>query len=222
MPTLRNQTEFYREYKLVVVGGGGVGKSCLTIQFMDNRFVDDWDPTIEDSYRKQVVLDGEVCLLDILDTAGQEEFLPLRDAYMRSGEGFLLVYSVTDRKSFEELSTFREQLLRVKDDDNVPMILVGNKCDLEFHRQVGTHEGRELARQFGCKFIDTSARERTNVDDAFYELVREIKRHNKAKQSGRPAQPQLFSARGGFAQPSNGDMYTGDGTEGCCGKCIIA
>lgn len=74
------------EYKLVVVGAGGVGKSALTIQLIQNHFVDEYDPTIEDSYRKQVVIDGETCLLDILDTAGQEEYSAMRDQYMRTGK----------------------------------------------------------------------------------------------------------------------------------------
>ncbi|CAG7818738.1 unnamed protein product [Allacma fusca] len=119
------------EYKLVVVGAGGVGKSALTIQLIQNHFVDEYDPTIEDSYRKQVVIDGETCLLDILDTAGQEEYSAMRDQYMRTGEGFLLVFAVNNSKSFEDISMYREQIKRVKDADDVPMVLVGNKCDLQ-------------------------------------------------------------------------------------------
>lgn len=118
------------EYKLVVVGAGGVGKSALTIQLIQNHFVDEYDPTIEDSYRKQVVIDGETCLLDILDTAGQEEYSAMRDQYMRTGEGFLLVFAVNSAKSFEDIGTYREQIKRVKDAEEVPMVLVGNKCDL--------------------------------------------------------------------------------------------
>merc|ERR1711939_146853 len=103
--------QFVREYKLVVVGGGGVGKSCLTIQFIQSHFVDEYDPTIEDSYRKQCVIDDEVALLDVLDTAGQEEYSAMREQYMRTGEGFLLVYSMTSRQSFEEIITFQQQML---------------------------------------------------------------------------------------------------------------
>ena len=77
---------------------GGVGKSALTIQLIQNHFVDEYDPTIEDSYRKQVVIDGETCLLDILDTAGQEEYSAMRDQYMRTGEGFLIVFAVNNAK----------------------------------------------------------------------------------------------------------------------------
>lgn len=137
----------------MVVGGGGVGKSCLTIQLIQSHFVDEYDPTIEgnagslqlqmlmadtepDSYRKQCVIDDEVALLDVLDTAGQEEYSAMREQYMRTGEGFLLVYSITSRQSFEEILTFRQQILRVKDKDYFPIIIVGNKCDLDMERQV--------------------------------------------------------------------------------------
>ncbi len=103
--------------------------------------MNDVDPTIEDSYRKQVTIDDETCLLDILDTAGQEEYSAMRDQYMRTGQGFILVYAITSRSSFDEIVTFREQIKRVKDKDKVPMVLVGNKCDLEPERQVTTAEG---------------------------------------------------------------------------------
>merc|ERR1711991_711156 len=78
-----------KEYKVCILGDGGVGKSALTIQFVQNHFIEEYDPTIEDSYRKQVTIDHETCLLDILDTAGQEEYSAMRDQYMRTGEGFL-------------------------------------------------------------------------------------------------------------------------------------
>jgi GTPase KRas len=165
------------EYKLVVVGGGGVGKSALTIQFIQNHFIDEYDPTIEDSYRKQVTIDTDpTCLLDILDTAGQEEYSAMRDQYMRTGQGFLCVYSVTSRQSFDEITTFREQILRVKDVDKVPIVLCGNKCDLETDRQITCLEGAELSKSFGCPFMETSARTRVNVEECFFELVREIRR----------------------------------------------
>uniref|UniRef100_A0A7M5WJI2 Small monomeric GTPase n=1 Tax=Clytia hemisphaerica TaxID=252671 RepID=A0A7M5WJI2_9CNID len=118
------------KFKMVVVGAGGVGKSALTIQLIQNHFVEDYDPTIEDSYIKQVVVDGSICILDILDTAGQEEYSAMREHYMRTGEGFLCVFAVTSLKSFQEIDNFRTQALRVKDADSVPMVLVGNKVDL--------------------------------------------------------------------------------------------
>eukprot|EP00736_Rhodelphis_marinus_P009049 Rmarinus@m.10025 len=170
------------EYKLVIVGGGGVGKSALTIQLIQNHFIDEYDPTIEDSYRKQTTIDDETCLLDILDTAGQEEYSAMRDQYMRTGQGFLLVYSITSRSSFEEIASFREQILRVKDADKVPMVIVGNKVDLEHDRQVTTVEGRDLAKSYGCPFMETSAKARIHVEESFHELVREIRRYNKSNE----------------------------------------
>ncbi|XP_073410520.1 GTPase HRas isoform X1 [Dendrobates tinctorius] len=147
------------EYKLVVVGAGGVGKSALTIQLIQNHFVDEYDPTIEDSYRKQVVIDGETCLLDILDTAGQEEYSAMRDQYMRTGEGFLCVFAINNTKSFEDIHQYREQIKRVKDSDDVPMVLVGNKCDLPA-RTVETRQAQDLARSYGIPYIETSAKTR--------------------------------------------------------------
>ena len=166
------------EYKLVVVGAGGVGKSALTIQLIQNHFVDEYDPTIEDSYRKQVVIDKETCLLDILDTAGQEEYSAMRDQYMRTGEGFLLVFSVNNLSSFKDIDNYREQIKRVKDSETVPMVLVGNKCDLS-NRSVNLDNARILARNYDVPFIETSAKTRMGVDDAFYSLVREIREHRK-------------------------------------------
>ena len=166
------------EYRLVVVGGGGVGKSSLTIQLTENRFIEDYDPTIEDSHRKHVTIDDETCLLDILDTGGEEEYSAMRDQYMRTSQGFLCTFAITSRSSFDEITSYREVILRVKDRDKVPMVLVGNKCDLEEERQVTTVEGQDLAKSFGCPIYETSAKARINVEEAFYELVREIRKDN--------------------------------------------
>jgi len=95
-----------------------------------------------DSYRKECVIDDEVALLDVLDTAGQEEYSAMREQYMRTGEGFLLVYSITSRTSFEEIATFQQQILRVKDKDYFPVIVVGNKCDLDTERAVSQQGNR--------------------------------------------------------------------------------
>ena len=104
--------------------------------YFQSYFVTDYDPTIEDSYQKQCVIDGTVAKLDILDTAGQEEFSAMREQYMRSGEGFLLVSSLSDRRSFEDAARFHKEILRVKDRDEFPVMLVGNKADLDSQRVV--------------------------------------------------------------------------------------
>uniref|UniRef100_G1LVA0 RAP1B, member of RAS onco family n=1 Tax=Ailuropoda melanoleuca TaxID=9646 RepID=G1LVA0_AILME len=147
-----------REYKLVVLGSGGVGKSALTVQFVQGIFVEKYDPTIEDSYRK-------------------EQFTAMRDLYMKNGQGFALVYSITAQSTFNDLQDLREQILRVKDTDDVPMILVGNKCDLEDERVVGKEQGQNLARQWNnCAFLESSAKSKINVNEIFYDLVRQINR----------------------------------------------
>eukprot|EP00009_Paramoeba_aestuarina_P003523 CAMPEP_0201506296 /NCGR_PEP_ID=MMETSP0161_2-20130828/215_1 /ASSEMBLY_ACC=CAM_ASM_000251 /TAXON_ID=180227 /ORGANISM="Neoparamoeba aestuarina, Strain SoJaBio B1-5/56/2" /LENGTH=191 /DNA_ID=CAMNT_0047900343 /DNA_START=68 /DNA_END=643 /DNA_ORIENTATION=+ len=162
-------------YKVCVLGDGGVGKTALTIQLCSNHFVEEYDPTIEDSYRKQVVIDNKPCLLEILDTAGQEEFTALRDQWIRDCEGFVIIYSITSRSSFEQLPTFQEQVFRVKDTEQLPIMLVGNKCDLEDKREVSTSEGAEFAKRHGAQFKEASAKTRMNVEDSFYDLVRSIR-----------------------------------------------
>ncbi|KAI1320388.1 Ras- protein Rap-1b [Mortierella claussenii] len=164
-----------REYKLVVLGSGGVGKSALTVQFVQSVFVDRYDPTIEDSYRKQVEVDNQQCMLEILDTAGTEQFTAMRDLYMKNGQGFILVFSITAASTFEELTELHRQILRVKDCSRVPIVLVGNKCDLESDRKVARERGDSLSERWGTTpYYETSARERINVDEVFYDLVRRI------------------------------------------------
>ncbi|KAK0168610.1 hypothetical protein PV327_002389 [Microctonus hyperodae] len=172
-----------REYKIVVLGSGGVGKSALTVQFVQGIFVEKYDPTIEDSYRKQVEVDGQQCMLEILDTAGTEQFTAMRDLYMKNGQGFVLVYSITAQSTFNDLQDLREQILRVKDTDDVPMVLVGNKCDLEDERVVIKDHGISLARQFNCAFMETSAKAKINVQDIFYDLVRQINKKSPEKKT---------------------------------------
>jgi len=175
-----------REYKIVVLGSGGVGKSALTVQFVQGIFVEKYDPTIEDSYRKQVEVDGQQCMLEILDTAGTEQFTAMRDLYMKNGQGFVLVYSITAQSTFNDLQDLREQILRVKDTDDVPMILVGNKCDLEDERVVGKDQGLNLAKGFSCAFLESSAKAKINVNEIFYDLVRQINRKSPNGKTPKP------------------------------------
>ncbi|CAH1154359.1 unnamed protein product [Phaedon cochleariae] len=162
--------------KLVVVGDGGVGKSAITIQFFQKLFVTDYDPTIEDSYMQHVEVDGQWCMLDVLDTAGQEEFSAMREQYMRKGDGFLLVYSVTDTNSYANITHFHTQILRVKDRDTYPMLLVANKVDLVHLRKITEEQGRELAHKLGIPYIETSAKDPPlNIDATFHEVVRIIR-----------------------------------------------
>ncbi|KAK4189292.1 ras family-domain-containing protein [Podospora australis] len=171
-----------------------------------------------DSYRKQCIVDEEVALLDVLDTAGQEEYSAMREQYMRTGEGFLLVYSITSRESFEEIRTFQQQILRVKDKDIFPMVVVGNKVDLANERKVSQEEGEALAREFRCKFLETSAKTNTNVEQAFYEVVRAIRRYNREMQGGPASGSGLSHNSQGMGKM---DMGEDDQQAGCCSKCVL-
>merc|ERR1712045_907839 len=162
-------------HKVIMVGSGGVGKSALTLQFMYDEFVEDYEPTKADSYRKKVVLDGEEVQIDILDTAGQEDYAAIRDNYFRSGEGFLCVFSITEDDSFQSTQEFRDQILRVKNDNNIPFILVGNKADLTNNRKVQQATANNRAAQWQVPYVETSAKTRENVDKVFYDLMREIR-----------------------------------------------
>ncbi|XP_041365316.1 ras-related protein Ral-A-like isoform X2 [Gigantopelta aegis] len=185
-------------HKVIMVGSGGVGKSALTLQFMYDEFVEDYEPTKADSYRKKVVLDGEEVQIDILDTAGQEDYAAIRDNYFRSGEGFLCVFSITEQESFQASAEFREQILRVKNDENIPFLLVGNKMDLDTKRQVSFEEASRKASEWKVMYVETSAKTRANVDKVFYDLMREIRarkmeasRQNNGKQKKKDGRKKI-------------------------------
>jgi Ras-related protein M-Ras len=167
-------------HKLVVVGDGGVGKSALTIQFIQKQFVADYDPTIEDSYSRHFEVDDKWCILDVLDTAGQEEFSAMREQYMRKGDGFLVVYSVTDSNSFDSVGNFITQILRVKDKESCPMLLVANKIDLKVSRRVSQEDGQQLASKHNIPYLETSAKDppdtNSTADAAFASLVRQVRK----------------------------------------------
>ncbi|KAL0094965.1 small G-protein Ras2 [Phycomyces blakesleeanus] len=166
-------------YKIVVLGDGGVGKTALTIQLLLNHFVETYDPTIEDSYRKQVTIDDQLSLLEVLDTAGQDEYTALRHHWIRDGEGFLLVYAITDKSTFQRIVRFKEEIFRVKEKENMPLILVGNKCDRETERQVSWEEGAQMARDMHCGFMETSAKLCINVENSFCSVARMIREDRK-------------------------------------------
>ncbi|KAF2742731.1 ras-domain-containing protein [Sporormia fimetaria CBS 119925] len=217
-------------YKLVVLGDGGVGKTALTIQLCLNHFVETYDPTIEDSYRKQVQIDGQSCMLEVLDTAGQEEYIALRDQWIRDGEGFVLVYSISSRSSFARIQRFHSQIQRVKETalsgsptypgsplsalnpgmgsfGPAPVMLVGNKCDRVTEREVSTQEGSALAKELGCDFVEASAKNCVNVEKAFYEVVRQLRRQRN-QGAGRVDKPQKISVRNGT---NRGKPYISEG-----------
>lgn len=143
-------------------------------------------------------------MLDVLDTAGQEEYSAMREQWLRYGEGFLIVYSITSRKSFDELQSLQDQLKRVRDADSlteVPTTVFGNKIDLANDRQVQKEEGESMARNIGASFFEGSAKDGTSVEDAFFQLVRLIRDFRARQNGGRGAGD---SSRGGRAKARRG------------------
>jgi GTPase KRas protein len=116
-----------------------------------------------------------MCFVEVIDTAGQEEYATLRDHWVREGQGFILVYSIASRSTFDRLEVFRQSMMRVKRQKPIFM-LVGNKNDKTYEREVSREEGAALARNFGCEFIETSAKTADNVQLLFMNLVRALRK----------------------------------------------
>lgn len=161
--------------KLVMVGIGGVGKSSLTIQFVQQYFVMDYDPTISDSYTKSCFVDDALYRVEVVDTAGQEEYAAMREQHLRSADGFLLIFSVTSRQSLDYVLKLRKTIERLKDREHFPMLLVGNKCDLDSERQISRNEAENLAACLQIPYLESSAKFRQNVDQLFHMLIRQIR-----------------------------------------------
>ncbi|OTA99132.1 hypothetical protein M426DRAFT_95000 [Hypoxylon sp. CI-4A] len=180
MPPKQGRYQPAREFHIVVLGAGGVGKSCLTAQFVHNEWIESYDPTIEDSYRTQVSVDGRQVILEILDTAGTEQFVAMRDLYMKTGQGFLLVFSITSNSSLTELAGLRDEIIRIKDDETVPIVICGNKSDLEDQRSVPRTKVFQISQRWGAPYYEASARTKSNVDEVFIDLCRQMLRKDDA------------------------------------------
>jgi len=184
------------EWRICVVGSGGVGKSCVTIQFLRQRFSEYYDPTIEESYRKTVSVDSKEYQLEIVDTAGQEEFTSFRDSSLSHGDGFLLVFSIISNSSWTELQQLREKIIRVKDSDTTPMVIIGNKSDLRNDRTVQTQDAEDFCKSVNCPYLETSAKSGQNVVESFHEVVRQIVKSAPAQE---PSKPVKAKKKGGCA-----------------------
>lgn len=195
---------------VVVLGSGAVGKSCITIQYIQGHFVDKYDATIEDVYRKPVEIDGQSSVLTIVDTAGQDAFGTIRDQYLKRGQGFLLVYSIADAESFQQLKRIYAQLLRTKGDANqMQCVVVGNKLDLSAQRAVSFDEGKLFATHAKSPFVEISAKNRAQVEDVFTTLVRNI----RDKGSAGTQQSSAPQGRGGADGGASGSASGGTGKE---------
>ncbi|KAN0014552.1 hypothetical protein ACTFIU_000870 [Dictyostelium citrinum] len=164
-----------KNYKLITLGSSGVGKTSISFRFVSNIFVTEYDPTVEDAYKKDYVFDGKELKLELIDTAGQEEYSSgLHDKAIRSCDGFILVFSITSRESFHKIKDLREKILWVKDKDRVPLVIVGNKSDMEKDRRVSKSEARSLAEEFECRYIETSAKTSENIELLFNTILGQV------------------------------------------------
>eukprot|EP01091_Cochliopodium_minus_P021473 TRINITY_DN9841_c0_g1_i1.p1 TRINITY_DN9841_c0_g1~~TRINITY_DN9841_c0_g1_i1.p1 ORF type:complete len:189 (-),score=32.81 TRINITY_DN9841_c0_g1_i1:50-616(-) len=174
--TYLRESVSYVEHKIVVYGMDRCGKSTLTCQYISSIFIEQFDPTKQEKYRKYTTIDKTPYIFDIIDTVNTLEFSSIRDQEMRNNDAFILVYSITDISSYNEILKLRQQILRVKNSPFEPMIIVANKSDLENERKVSIKEGEELAKSLGCPIIEVSSKNRENIERIFELLVKEIKK----------------------------------------------
>jgi len=162
-------------FKLLLIGDSGVGKTCVLFRFSEDAFNSTFISTIGIDFKIRTIdLDGKKIKLQIWDTAGQERFRTITTAYYRGAMGIMLVYDITNEKSFDNIKNWIRNIEEHASSDVEKMVL-GNKCDMNDRRQVTKEKGEALAVEFGIKFMETSAKASINVDEAFISLARDIK-----------------------------------------------
>mmetsp|Transcript_1364 Transcript_1364/g.2476 ORF Transcript_1364/g.2476 Transcript_1364/m.2476 type:complete len:254 (+) Transcript_1364:1243-2004(+) len=196
--------------QLLMIGDSGVGKTCLLLRYANDSFSPTFITTIGIDFKiKNVDIDGKRIKLQIWDTAGQERFRTITTSYFRGAQGILLVYDVTDRRSFESIRNWVSQIQQHAD-VHVNKILVGNKCDMLDEKVVSTEEGQKLAKEFGIDFFECSAKNNINVEQAFIGLGRAVKNRLVAEGGGQ-ARPT-----GGVKVGGHGAARPGQGGKNCC------
>ncbi|THU86828.1 ras protein [Dendrothele bispora CBS 962.96] len=204
-----SRVNFQTEHEIVVLGDGAVGKSAMIVCFVFGSFVNEYDPTHEDSYRKQCLIENESVIVRLSEKGAGGEYEHLRRHDIQRAEGFILVYSTTSNRSFEIISHLHQEILQGKNQNTVPMVIVGNKCDLESEREVSINEGQDLARALGCRFFEASAKAGINVDEVFNTTLREI------WQLGRETQ-QLETGARSIHNTEYQDSDLSESTVKCC------
>lgn len=175
-------------FKILLIGNSGVGKSSLLLRFADDTFTDNFMPTIGVDFKiRTLEVDGKTIKLQIWDTAGQERFKTITSSYYKGAHGIIVVYDVTDKESFKNIDTWMNEVEKHAS-DNVSRILVGNKNDLKDAKQVTTDEGKELADTYNIRFMETSAKESANVEEAFTLMTKEIKSRVVHTEARKPTQ----------------------------------
>ena len=174
-------SEYDYLFKLLLIGNSGVGKSCLLLRFSDDTYSNDYISTIGVDFKiKTVELDGKTVKLQIWDTAGQERFRTITSSYYRGSHGIIIVYDITDQDSFNGVKMWLQEIDRYAT-STVLKLLVGNKCDLTDKRVVEFDVAKEFAEANAMPFLETSALDSTNVEEAFLTMARQIK-ESMAKQ----------------------------------------
>ncbi|EDO40167.1 predicted protein [Nematostella vectensis] len=162
-------------FKLLLIGDSGVGKSCLLLRFADDTYTESYISTIGVDFKiRTIELDGKTIKLQIWDTAGQERFRTITSSYYRGAHGIIVVYDVTDQESFNNVKQWLQEIDRYAC-ENVNKLLVGNKCDLTTKKVVDFTTAKEYAESLGVPFLETSAKNATNVEQAFMTMAAEIK-----------------------------------------------
>lgn len=178
-------------FKLLLIGDSGVGKTCVLFRFSEDAFNATFISTIGIDFKiRTIELDGKKIKLQIWDTAGQERFRTITTAYYRGAMGIMLVYDITNEKSFDNIKNWIRNIEEHASADVEKMIL-GNKCDMNDRRQVSKERGEELAIEYGIKFMETSAKASINVEEAFFTLARDIKaKMEKRLEAQNPPRPE--------------------------------
>jgi len=154
-------------FKLLLIGDSGVGKTCVLFRFSDDTFNTTFISTIGIDFKiKTVELQGKKIKLQIWDTAGQERFHTITTSYYRGANGILLVYDITNPKSFDNISKWLRNINEHASED-VERMLIGNKCDMEEKRMISKERGEKVAEENGIKFYETSAKDNVNIEHAF-------------------------------------------------------
>ena len=170
--TSKNTSEKLIPLKIAVLGQSMVGKSALTFRFINNKFPTEHDTTIEDSYSIPAKIDDFQCQFEILDTAGQDDYQTMIDTWINSVEGFILVYSIESKDSFESTKKIYERIIKLKGDKKYSIIFVGNKCDLEEYRQVSREEVENFCNTKNIYFLEASALKIINIKEIFLCIAR--------------------------------------------------
>lgn len=196
-------------FKLLLIGDSGVGKTCVLFRFSDDTFNTTFISTIGIDFKiKTVELQGKKIKLQIWDTAGQERFHTITTSYYRGANGILLVYDITQPKTFDNISKWLRNINEHASED-VERMLIGNKCDMEDKRLISEERGKKVAEENGIKFFETSAKENINIEIAFNSLAEDIL--NKQR-------PVEDNERKGGVVPGLGDGQAGSGGPGSCCK----